>query len=238
MLWHFLRRAPRFLESHLTPHDNDAAAWLGLIQHYGGPTRLLDFTRSAYVGLYFAFESAVTEDSRALWAVDPAWFMADSAQIMLIAEGISHSQAFGRVSGAQAQLVYSLVHGTPYPDPLFNHFQPFSGVFPVDPWKPDARQNAQQATFMCSANVELGFMDNVVSHSTPSAEVLLKFEFPSTLRTEALDHLARMNVSAATLFPDLAGLARSLMTFKVTSDPIIDGEQPPWTQSAGTADDE
>jgi FRG domain len=42
LLWQFVRTAQRLLPGHLIPYDNDAAAWLGLIQHYGGPTRLLD----------------------------------------------------------------------------------------------------------------------------------------------------------------------------------------------------
>jgi hypothetical protein len=32
----------------------------------------------------------------------------------------------GRTTGAQAQLVYSLVHGQPFHDPLFTGFLPFT----------------------------------------------------------------------------------------------------------------
>lgn len=38
--WYFVRRAPHWLPPHLVPGEDDAAAWLGLIQHYGGPTGL------------------------------------------------------------------------------------------------------------------------------------------------------------------------------------------------------
>src|SRR5207247_1327002 len=31
--------------------------WLALIQHHGGPTRLVDFTRSPFVGAFFAIEN-------------------------------------------------------------------------------------------------------------------------------------------------------------------------------------
>lgn len=40
--------------------------WLPYIQHYGGPTRLLDWTRSPFISVYFAVESRATADG-ALW---------------------------------------------------------------------------------------------------------------------------------------------------------------------------
>jgi hypothetical protein len=70
-LWQFVRRAPQLLPPHLVPHDTDAAAWLGLIQHYGGPTRFLDVTRSPYIALFFAFEPS-GESDRVVWAINDA----------------------------------------------------------------------------------------------------------------------------------------------------------------------
>jgi hypothetical protein len=42
--------------------------WIGLIQHLGGPTRLLDFTSSFYVAAFFAIEKASAEC--AIWGVN------------------------------------------------------------------------------------------------------------------------------------------------------------------------
>jgi FRG domain len=50
------------------PEDDDDFQWLSIIQHYGGPTRLLDFTWSPYVAAYFALELA--RDDCAVYAVD------------------------------------------------------------------------------------------------------------------------------------------------------------------------
>src|SRR5438093_2893211 len=44
--------------------------WLALMQHYGAPTRLLDFTYSFWIALFFAFEEA--ENDCSVVALDPS----------------------------------------------------------------------------------------------------------------------------------------------------------------------
>jgi hypothetical protein len=48
----FKKRAHQFLRT--VPSEDDLLEWLAVMQHWGVPTRLLDFTTSAYVGLFFA----------------------------------------------------------------------------------------------------------------------------------------------------------------------------------------
>jgi len=54
------------------PASSDAFPWLFLMQHYRLPTRLLDWSESPLVGIYFANQGdAGANSDAALWALSP-----------------------------------------------------------------------------------------------------------------------------------------------------------------------
>ena len=62
LLFRFQQQAYQYITH--PPASDDLTSWLALMQHYGVPTPLLDWTASAYVGLYFAIEEATPDDGR------------------------------------------------------------------------------------------------------------------------------------------------------------------------------
>jgi hypothetical protein len=66
---HFRLRAPALATN--CPGHKDYVGWLPLMQHYGLPTRLLDWTESLMVAAFFAVPSKSDTSSAALWLRAP-----------------------------------------------------------------------------------------------------------------------------------------------------------------------
>jgi hypothetical protein len=66
----FIRRGRAFIR---TQSEYSKWEWYHLMQHYGVPTRLLDWTEGALIALFFAVRRLDSVDVPCVWVVDPNW---------------------------------------------------------------------------------------------------------------------------------------------------------------------
>jgi len=75
LLRQFRRHFHRY--SSYLPSEEDSIEWLTYMQHHGAPTRLLDWTYSFNVALFFAIESVDVDSKCAVWVVDNDFLVAE-----------------------------------------------------------------------------------------------------------------------------------------------------------------
>lgn len=78
MIRYFKRQAHHYLEN--PPKDDDPIEWLALMQHFGSPTRLLDWSYSFFVAMFFAVERANSQC--AVWAINMDWIIKSAERLI------------------------------------------------------------------------------------------------------------------------------------------------------------
>jgi len=211
----FKSRAHQYIQS--PPSDQDVIEWLSVIQHYGGPTRLLDFTESFYIAAFFAIDAAL-EDS-CVWAINEVAL----GNSFLSKTGVSFwSKANKAVNYAQ--------------DYVLSLSKTDDVVLSITPSRLNERLAVQKGKFLFPCNITKSFEANLCSTfnfpfnklksenaTTMKSEKLEEIvvnpnTWPSIVKInlskewyrEAIRDLYTMNIDSASLFPGLEGFARSL----------------------------
>lgn len=167
----------------------DTLRCLAMMQHHGAPTRLLDFTKSPYVAAFFALESALGES--AVYALNtPA--LAELAPN--VDAGLTREEIDPRIPGNFER------HFTPGTQAL---------VWFGEPSEMDRRLVAQSGLLVVPGLIDRPLDMLLAAYDSP-APLIEKVVLAHSMRRDAMHALYRMNVTQATLFPDLDGLARSI----------------------------
>jgi hypothetical protein len=202
ILREFRRRAHHYLNP--LPADDDVLQWLSLIRHYGGPTRLMDWTYSAFVALFFALSHrAEPGGGYVIWAVDAPWLRGRAHRVLGEAGDVDLLAPTSDAPGAR----YAALFRPPDVDPL--RLAPL--VYPAAPFRLNERLTLQQGVFLCPRQITAPFEANLKAMG-PGRDVLKAFTIPEASRRPFLEDLDRMNMNSATLFPGLQGFAESLWT--------------------------
>jgi len=201
----FQRRGPQFL-SELPP--TDSWGWYFLMQHYRAPTRLLDWTDSALVALFFAFNSQEKnpqdlEDS-VVWVLDPWWLNR-------------------RVLGAESILLPSFAVAKSYLTEPYQHLNR-DGETLISPRDPAAidppfiarRVAAQRSHFTIFGNDKDGLIRLGKEPDSRLKQIVLARECAPRMRAD----LGTLGITDTTIYPDLRALSDELIRYRMGNWPV------------------
>lgn len=208
ILRQFRRAAHHFIAS--PPDVNNALEWLSLIQHHGGPTRLLDFTKSLYVAAFYAVEDA--EGDSAIWCLNANALNEIAFQKSVVREHFESPELFFNELIAGNRDVASTLMLEP--ERLNERMIAQQGVFCI----PCSLEMTVHKLLFQALNSERKLMASRyecdfthLQHGTfPVAGRIMKIRISKGLHAEIRQNLRQMNIHAGSLFPGLDGFARSL----------------------------
>jgi GNAT superfamily N-acetyltransferase len=192
----FIMRAPGLTD--LRPQNS--WEWYFIMQHSAAPTRLLDWTESALIGLYFAVRDNNGDDDAAVWVLDPWWLnkrVVGKSEVVPPGSTIGLSRKDGRRYepwlpdryASQAKL------SKPLPVAVYpNHSAP--------------RISTQRSCFTIHGSQR----DGLDAISEEKNARLLKIIIPGSNVLVVKEQLLVSGVDEVTIFPDTDGLGRSLTT--------------------------
>jgi len=192
------------------PHNLNNVEILALMRHFGAPTRLVDFTYSFYVGLFFAIDNLEGKDP-VLLAINAPWLVKQAERYLDVID-----------KGFMPGKCRSCFKNFFSPD-AENEIKQF--VYHITPDRFNKRLSVQQGTFLCPSDIRKTFEDNLKAMLTEVKDYDIKSNIKviricRSKRKDFLLKLYRMNINRASLFPDLDGLAQFLSSMLLSKSTI------------------
>lgn len=182
----FLQTSAPFLNSVPTnPFD-----WLFLQQHYGVPTRLLDWTENPFIALYFALSSGSAANDACVWLLNPIKWNQKAL----------NNPNLDRIPDA------TMTQATQF---LANPGDDFSPNDPIAIYgnHTNPRITAQRGTFVmfCKSS------DSMETKGYPD-DCLLCLRIPAANRKSIYEKLLSIGYTHSVVYPDLSGLGAEIKT--------------------------
>ena len=171
--------------------------WYFTMQHYGIPTRLLDWTEASLTALYFAVRNPNHTYMPSVYVLNPYWY-----DEIIMGKASGEGLVYGtdpNVTSEEHQALLSsyLLQEEECPDmPLC-----------LEPPGIDSRIAAQRSVFTIHGKLLHPF--RIVSRDNEDAQ-LFKIRFSTECATNIKQSLYAMGITEGTLFPGLEGLANDI----------------------------
>ncbi len=202
------------------PEYDDMFAWLAIMQHYSGPTRLLDFTESFYIAAYFALIDS--QDSCAIWAINRPELM---ERIRTTFEKVLVSFGYKKPNDPLPNQFLNLIMQKAIAGDINEKF-----IFTASPKQLNERQYIQQGLSVIPSNLSNGFMDSLLNsfgqncfmpdekefHEIKHEDAIIDLNKTKVLKVildescflDARRDLNKMSINSLTLFRGLDGLGK------------------------------
>lgn len=183
----FYIRAKQTLEA--PPDRNNYAYWIALMQHYGLPTRILDWSRSPLVAVFFATETyAVTDTDACVW--------------VLVPDALNEEEGFGRciypidADTAQEMLLPAFKH---------LHHNPVleDKILACASTDKNLRMYSQQSCF--TVHNSLRKLEDICDE-----HMLYKIIIPKDKKQYFIESLRVLGITEGFIYPDLEHICRDL----------------------------
>jgi hypothetical protein len=214
----FRQRAGQHLSANEIEMTRTIWGTLVLMQHYRAPTRLLDWTLSPWVAAYFAAESGPTEDGHVLLFRLQA-LMEKAGDVVPETIGGRKDIEIPWPSYRPMLDETSLVGW----QDLWNGHREW--LTALQPGRSTGRMAAQQSLFTLGSPISLDHREWLSEHLSPDDKKVLVV--PHRLKEDIMKAFEKMNLTAASLFPDLGGTGWSIRQMHANRIPMT-GKADDW----------
>lgn len=183
---------------------------LALLRHYEGPARMLDWSYSFFVALYWSVAHAKANDNLSVWALNNRW-LGDKNKDFEDNE-VGKTGKYKNITKEEEPSAKSSI-GLKY---LQTFCKPF--IYAVNPYYLNERLSIQQGVLLVQGDIEKSWGANLKDMIKKEKKsnynpLLWKIYIKLNIKElkNVLKHLHHININQATLFPDLGGFAKSLI---------------------------
>jgi hypothetical protein len=163
--------------------------WMHLMQHYGLPTRLLDWTEGALIGLFFAVKYQ-EDNTSCVWIINPGKLnkIVTGKSVIYVTDPV--------ITRSEDEIIQHYMNTDDLPEiPIA-----------ISPSHFDNRIHAQKSAFTLHGYKYNDIINIKISENLKFYQIRIKKECAGRIRKQ----IQLLGIDESTLFPDLEGVSREL----------------------------